>query len=143
MEDYLEIVPVLPLEQQYINRYKGLAGIYCICHKENNIYVGQSKDLRHRLWEHARPDALNKKVEQTIKEEGRANTSKAIALYGYIRDHREEITFCVFETLPVDDDYYKKIDELERQYIEKLKPKFNYLGIDVPYIPQWKGKKYE
>lgn len=132
----------------YINKYRNRAGIYAIIRQGYNcydlLYIGQSKELHKRLYAHSQKNALQKQVDKVILEGGKCNRSKAIAMYGLINECRDDIFFYILEELdPTDENYYKQIDELEEKYITEYQPRFNYLGVDVPYRPQWKGKKYD
>ena len=132
----------------YINKYRNRAGIYAIIREYNKefelLYIGQSKNLAERLHTHSKKNNLENVVNKVIAERGKCNRLKAIAFYGLIKEWRDDICFYILEELdPTDEDYYRKIDELEEKYITEYQPPFNYLGVDVPYRPQWKGKKYD
>lgn len=115
-----------PFTLEEMKKWKDKKGIYALMYKGFVIYVGQSINLGNRLKAHNAPSALDTIVKKVIKEEGRCNHCKAIAMYGFIKEHREEIQFAIL----------KETDELnkwEEIYINHWKPKYNYRGVDVPY----------
>lgn len=108
-------------------RYKNISGIYYLFYKDEIIYIGQSVNVYSRLTAHANPNQVQNVLKQIANENGRCNRSKQLALYMFIAEHREEITFTV-EPFPID-----RLDEIEEQEITKYQPAYNYRGVDVPF----------
>lgn len=101
--------------------YKGKSGVYGLFFNKELIYIGQSKDFSKRLGKHSKKDAI---VESLIKqEEGLGNYKKAIAMYEFIDENRDNIFFYILSN---------DMNE-EKYYIKKYKPKYNYKGVDIPY----------
>lgn len=109
-----------------IKPYNNRQGVYALVYGDQIIYIGQSKDLGKRLKEHRQENAFQKTLEKIIKEQGRVNRCKALAMYDFINKHREEIYFIILvET--------QELDKYEEQYITLYQPKYNYKGVDIPY----------
>ena len=109
--------------------YKQKSGIYGLVDTETKeiFYVGQSKNLYDRLSRHRRttPEQIMNKI---IKEEGRCNRCKSLAMYDFIQSNCDKIGFIILaEVAPADLNHY------EEQFISILQPKYNYKGVDVPY----------
>lgn len=94
--------------------YKDQSGIYAFVYHNEVIYVGQSVNIQRRLIKHHGIDC-------NIRQ------GKNIRLYSFLKKHLDEIQFLV---LPVNKN---KLNQKEKYYITKYKPKFNYKGVVVPY----------
>lgn len=106
-----------------IKKFKKKSGIYALIYDNEVIYVGQSVNLGDRLRTH-RTTTPQQIVDKIIKEEGRSNRSKQLAMYAFLEKH--DIQFVVLlETT--------ELDKYEEHYIKLFLPKFNYKGVDVPY----------
>ena len=128
-QEWIELYTIrnrYPFTLEEIKKWKEKKGIYALMHNNSVIYVGQSINLGSRLQSHRNENALNNIVRKTIKEGGRNNNSKAIAMYGFINEHREEIKFAILKET-------EDLDVWEEKYITHFKPRFNYKGVDVPY----------
>ena len=108
-----------------IKKYDKKQGLYALRYNNEVIYVGKSTNLGNRLREHRKPSAFNSILQKIIKEEGKCNRCKELAMYAFINEHREQIEFDIFETT--------ELEKWEEFYITKHKPKYNYKGVDVPY----------
>lgn len=106
--------------------FAGKSGIYGLIYDNQVFYVGQSKNLYERLKKHQSPGAFNTVLKQIIKEEGKCNRCKSLAMYNFIAEHRENIGFIILRET-------NDLDGWEEHYIFLFQPKFNYIGVDVPY----------
>ena len=106
--------------------FKDVSGIYALLHEQEVIYVGQSKNIRDRLNKH-RTMSIDSILSQIEREEGKCNRTKQLALYMYIESHREDIAFVVLKETD-------NRDKWEEHYITLFHPKFNYRGVDVPFV---------
>lgn len=108
-------------------RFKDVSGIYYLIYEDEVIYIGQSANVQSRLTAHNGKNQIQNTLNQIEREQGRCNRSKQLALYMFIDEHRDDITFKV-EPFPTD-----RLNEIEEQEITKYKPPYNYRGVDVPY----------
>ena len=130
-------VELYQLDQDDIKEYKNKVGIYGLIYDNEVIYVGQSTNIAHRLTKHNSENALESTIKQVIKEDGRSNRCKAIAMYAFIKAHREDMQFVVFQEFEeCDADLKTKLNAAEEHFITLFKPKYNYIGVDVPYRSQ-------
>ena len=82
-----------------------MLGIYRLtCDQTGKSYIGQSKDIRRRMWEHKSPNSMNN-----------SELKKDILRYGFDSFKQE-----VLEECPID-----RLDEREKFYIAKYKPEYN------------------
>ncbi|MGN1050579.1 MAG: GIY-YIG nuclease family protein [Selenomonadaceae bacterium] len=82
-----------------------MIGIYRLtCDQTGKSYIGQSKDIRRRMWEHKRPNSMKN-----------SELKKDILRYGFDSFKQE-----VLEECPID-----RLDEREKFYIAKYKPEYN------------------
>lgn len=108
-----------------IRNFNDKSGIYALIYDNEVIYVGQSKNIGDRLRTHRRTK-VEQIVNKIIKEGGKVNRSKQIALYDFINGNKEDIQFVVLlET--------KELNRYEEHYIKLFQPKYNYKGVDVPF----------
>ena len=123
-------------------KYQGISGIYGLIYdngKEKEvIYIGQSVDIQQRLRKHRNENAFQNTLNEIIREDGKTNRCKALAMYYFIDTNRDNIKFAVFEET-------QELEKWEEYYIKLFKPKYNYIGIDVPYskeVRSYLNKKY-
>lgn len=119
-------VEVYNLNKEDISLFKNKSGIYGLIYDGEVIYVGQSKNLKDRLSTHNRTTQIQNTIKAIIREEGKINRTKQLAMYYFIDEHREEMQFIIL----------KETDELnkyEEHYISLFQPKYNYKGVDVPF----------
>ena len=114
-----------------INLFKGKSGIYALVHisynKEEIVYVGQSKDIARRLKQHRNAKTqLEKIITEYIKENGKCNRAKQMALYRFIDCNKDDIQFAILKET-------EELNKWEEHYITTYKPRYNYKGVDVPY----------
>lgn len=113
-----------------MKRFKDKQGIYGIVYRGEEetevIYVGQSTNLAHRLQHHRNENAFNQTLNLIIKEDGRCNRCKALAMYDFIANNRDDIGFIILEET-------EDLKYWEEHYIALFKPRYNYLGVDVPF----------
>lgn len=109
------------LTHENAKKHKGESGVYGLFFNKELIYIGQSKDFSKRLSSHSRKDAFSKSLAK--QEEGIGDYQKAINMYKFIDENRENIFFYILSN---------DINE-EKDYIEYYRPKYNYKGVDVPY----------
>ena len=107
-------------------RFKDKSGIYAIVHNNEIIYVGQSSKINERLRTHNSPGYIETITKKIIKEGGKCNRSKSLAMAYFIKEHREELYFTVLKETT-------ELNKWEEYYITSFKPRFNYKGVDVPY----------
>jgi group I intron endonuclease len=106
--------------------------IYCIVHKLDkdmeNIYIGSTKDLRHRRWNH-KSNCNNEKKE--------TYNSK---VYQYIRDNGgiDNFEFIILEECQVE-----KLKRMEQSYMDVYKPSLNSQYADGRDIQRYKEHKKE
>lgn len=108
-----------------IDLFQNKQGIYGLIYEDEIIYVGQSKKLSNRLRTHwkANTDSVIKSI---IKEDGKIHRCKQLAMYYFITEHRDEMSFVILEET-------EDLNDRECHYITLFQPKFNYKGVDVPY----------
>ena len=106
--------------------FGGVSGIYAIGYQDEIFYIGQSVDIKVRLQKHRREKAFDDTLKEILITDGRVNKCKALAMYNFINEHREDIYFIILEETT-------ELNEREQYYIEKYRPRYNYKGIDVPY----------
>ena len=107
---------------------RNTAGIYALVHDNKVIYVGQSVSMRDRLLKHSHAD---KRLEELFKTKTHTNTKKYLIQkerYEFIKENIEDILYLF---VPCEKD---KLDELEKYYITKHQPKYNYVGVYCNYI---------
>ena len=108
-----------------IGMFSGKRGIYGLVYDDEIIYVGQSKNIGNRLKTHRKANTKSI-IDHIIREEGKCNRCKQLALYYFIDENREEMNFVILEET-------EDLNEREKYYISLFKPKYNYKGVDVPY----------
>ena len=111
-----------------IKLFDGKQGIYGLIYDNQIIYVGQSVNLGDRLRTHRRANT-NTIINKIIKEEGRNNLCKTLAMYYFIDANRDDMYFVILEET-------QDLNNREYHYISLFQPKFNYKGVDVPYFKQ-------
>lgn len=125
----MESAIIYDLMSQDILIYKQKSGIYGLIDTETKeiFYVGQSKNLYDRLRRHrtTTPEQIMSKI---IKEEGRCNRCKSLAMYDFIQNNPDRIGFTILAQVPPEE-----LEHYEDQLISLLQPKYNYKGVDVPY----------
>ena len=114
-----------------IKKYDKKQGIYALKYNNEVFYIGKSTNLGNRLREHRKPSAFNNILQKIIKEEGKCNRCKELAMYAFIDKHREDIDFDILETT--------ELNQQEEFYITKYQPKYNYKGVDIPYSKEEKN----
>lgn len=107
-------------------QFKDKKGIYALVYDNEVIYVGQSKNLYDRLKAHMNKNALQNTIKKVISEDGKCNRCKAIAMYNFIDNHREDMQFIILKET-------EELEKTEQHYITLFKPKYNYKGVDVPF----------
>lgn len=101
-----------------------VCGIYAILYNNEVIYVGQSINIRSRLDSHTNKARIN---EYTKRDQHNKNTQLKLEFYTLIQEHMDEIQFLY---IPCDK---KELDKYEEYYINKYKPKYNYVGVYTRY----------
>lgn len=114
-----------------VNLFRDKSGIYGLIHqtygKEEVVYVGQSKNIARRLKEHRNAKRqLEKTIDAYIKETGKINRSKQMALYRFLECNKENVMFVVFKESD-------ELDKWEKHYITLFQPRYNLAGVDIPY----------
>lgn len=92
---------------------KNMAGIYKITCPDGCIYIGQSNDIKERLWGYRSKNKAKNKIHNSIDGKG-------------IKNHSFEIIHIIDETLPFEE-LKMILNELEINYIK------NYDCFDTPY----------
>ena len=110
-------------------KYRGISGIYALIYNNVIIYIGQSANISGRLTAHNNKNKYDTIKKQIEKEGGQCHREKSLAMYDFIRQHRDEIEFQILEQCPLE-----LLNQQEEKYIIQYQPKFNYRGVDVPYI---------
>lgn len=106
----------------------GKSGIYGIFYGDECIYVGQSINIGKRLRDHRSENAFTNTLHKILKEGGKHNRCKELALYHFINEHRVNIKYGILAEAQKDE-----LNKLEYQYILQYQPRFNYEGIDRDY----------
>lgn len=101
-----------------------VCGIYAILYNNEVIYVGQSINIRSRLDSHTNKARIN---EYAKRDQHNKNTQLKLEFYTLIQEHMDEIQFLY---IPCDK---KELDKYEEYYINKYKPKYNYVGVYTRY----------
>ena len=101
-----------------------VSGIYAILYNNEVIYVGQSINIRSRLDSHTNKARIN---EYAKRDQHNKNTQLKLEFYTLIQEHMDEIQFLY---VPCDK---KELDKYEEYYINKYKPKYNYVGVYTRY----------
>ena len=101
-----------------------VCGIYAILYNNEVIYVGQSINIRSRLDSHTNKAKIN---EYAKRDQHNKNTQLKLEFYTLIQEHMDEIQFLY---IPCDK---KELDKYEEYYINKYKPKYNYVGVYTRY----------
>ena len=101
-----------------------VCGIYAILYNNEVIYVGQSINIRSRLDSHTNKARIN---EYAKRDQHNKNTQLKLEFYTLIQEHMDEIQFLY---VPCDK---KELDKYEEYYINKYKPKYNYVGVYTRY----------
>ena len=101
-----------------------VCGIYAILYNNEVIYVGQSINIRSRLDSHTNKARIN---EYTKRDQHNKNTQLKLEFYTLIQEHMDEIQFLY---IPCDK---KELNKYEEYYINKYKPKYNYVGVYTRY----------
>jgi len=99
------------LEYNAAAQNKAGSGVYEIHENGVSLYIGSSRTLNRRIWNH----------KSYIKNPSTAQPSVAY-LYPLLQQHS-----CEFRILETCDDYKEK----EKYYINQLKPKYNKHGIPI------------
>lgn len=108
-------------------------GIYALCFEKEIIYIGQSHEIGKRIASHMSKTKLERTIqlqEKTKNSEHPVNYQYAIALYTFIQNNRENIKFCILKECPKN-----LLNSQEEKFIAKYQPKFNYAGVQKPFIP--------
>ena len=113
-------------DQQHRRKFSNTSGIYAFIYNNEVIYVGQSVNLNKRISQH-RLKSYFKEIENRYFIKNERNCQKTYELHKLIQEHINEIYFIILEQ-------FVDLDKYERYYIEYFKPRFNYIGIDKPYI---------
>ena len=111
---------------------RNTAGIYALIHNNKVIYVGQSVSMRDRLLKHSNAD---KRLEELAQTHTHTNTQQYLIQkkrYEFIKENIEDILYLF---VPCEKDV---LDEMEKHYITKHKPKYNYIGVYCKYHLQKK-----
>ena len=103
-------------------QFEGVSGIYAFVCNEEVIYVGQSIDVLHRLRTHH-------SIDSNLRQ------GKNPRLYWFMKRYLDDIYFLV---LPTESE---KLIKTEKFYIEKYQPRFNYIGVKVPYTKTKRRRK--
>ncbi len=111
-------------------QFKGTRGIYAIVHNGEYLYIGQSVELYKRLTYHNCSVAIERTLRDMKRGRKKHTNDHALDMYKYIDAHRDEIQFTILEEWP------DNLNEREKFYIEKYKPRFNTCGVSTAYIPQ-------
>ena len=119
---------VYKFNKEEIKKCAHKSGIYAILYNDIAIYIGKSKDVHERLSAHCRDSAFEQTLARILKEDGKCNRCKSLAMYDFIRKNKENLSFTVLEA---DED---QLSSLEKKYITQYKPKYNYSGVDDKYI---------
>lgn len=122
--------------KEEFQKFNKKSGIYALMYHDEIIYVGQSVDIGRRLREHANETAIQKTINQIYREDGKANRSKQLAKYIFIDRYREEIEFIILKETD-------ELDKWEEYFISLYQPKYNYVGVDVPFRAQPCEEKQE
>ena len=101
-----------------------VCGIYAILYNNEVIYVGQSINIRSRLASHTSKARID---EYAKRDQHDKNTQLKLEFYTLIQEHMDEMQFLY---IPCDK---KELDKYEEYYINKYKPKYNYLGVYIRY----------
>lgn len=101
-----------------------VCGIYAILYHNEVIYVGQSINIRSRLASHTSKARID---EYAKRDQHNKNTQLKLEFYTLIQEHMDEIQFLY---IPCDK---KELDKYEEYYINKYKPKYNYVGVYTRY----------
>ena len=110
-------------------KFKAKCGIYALLYQDQVIYIGQSRNIQSRLKSHNVPNKVQSIIKEIVKEDGNCNRCKSLAMYCFIDAHREDIQFSVLQECRDDE-----LSSYEEYYINQFKPRFNYKGINVPYM---------
>lgn len=109
-----------------IKPFNNKSGVYALVYGDQIIYVGQSVDLGKRLKVHRREKQFEHTLNQVIKEQGKMNRCKQLAMYDFINKHREDMYFIILKET-------KELNKYEQHYITLYQPKYNYKGVDIPF----------
>ena len=118
--------PLYSLTEQNMKLFNKCSGIYGLVYQNEIIYVGQSHNICRRLHDHMKESAIQTTINKIYKEDGKHNRSKELAKYIFIDKHREDMEFTILQITD-------NLDEWEEHYITLLQPKYNYVGVDIPY----------
>ena len=120
-------ISAYPFTHSNFQQYKNTQGIYALIFNKQIIYVGQSTNLAHRLNAHWKAEYAYEKTLQKIQQEnGTVYRDKQLALYTFIKQHKDELYFTVLEETT-------DLDNREKFFIEYFLPRFNYKGVDIPF----------
>lgn len=119
-------VELFDFTKEEFKRFNGKSGVYGLVYDNEVIYVGQSKKLNERLKAHSKEGKVEETIKLIIKEDGKCNRSKQLAMYNFIDKHREDMQFIVL----IETD---ELNKYEEHYIKLFQPKYNYKGVDIPY----------
>lgn len=132
------LLEVKQLTRENTKEYNDKSGIYALLYNDEIIYIGQSKRVGQRLKRHRNAQQQLNDMAYKIKEEQKKDVyiyrDLSIEFYNFILAHQNEIYFLVF-LCPIED-----LDKIEEYYITKYKPKYNYAGVEGPYIGVKKGE---
>ena len=118
------IYNLIAKDMMFFNR---MSGIYALWYKDEIIYIGQSRNIGSRLFTHSKSgEAFSDTLKLIFQEDGTHNRCKALAMYHFISMHHEDIKFSVLELT-------EDLNNREEFFISKYLPRYNYIGVDVPY----------
>lgn len=123
---YKNNAPHYSFVKEEFQKFDKKSGIYALMYHDEIIYVGQSVNIGRRLREHANETAIQKTINEIYKSDGKKNLCKQLAKYIFIDRYREEIEFIILKETD-------ELDKWEEYFISLYQPKYNYVGVDVPY----------
>lgn len=126
----MKLIPTYSFTKEEIKKFKNKSGIYALAYEGEIFYIGQSVNLGERLSRHRSENAFEQTIKDIIRDDGKTNRCKALAMYNFINEHREDIYFMILKEIP-----REELNTAEEHYITYYKPRYNYKGVDVPYTP--------
>ena len=120
-------------KEQMKNRNENSCGIYALTFGDEIIYVGQSKKIESRVRAHFRWEYWLKELEKKRIERGKFTSGEQVAYqrYKFIGQNRDRINWKILEQCESGE-----LDNNERYWINKYKPRFNYEGVKDEYLGQ-------
>ena len=104
----------------------GESGIYCLTFGDEVIYVGQSKNMRERVNQHLNYEG---QIRERLRSGVRTQAQKLeLQRYQFIKENFDGIKVGVLERCSLG-----KLDECEKYWIRKYRPRFNYEGVRCVY----------